>query len=127
MRLELALTHPSNYPFHTPCRSLLELRERLLGPGAVLSTSRFLYHTVGPVYLIRWLGQEGGGHSVLPLSGDQVQEHLKLDVEALRAQPMRLAQVRPQLGCSLSNCLVHTCNTVGRACFSTRECRNTGV
>ncbi|GAB4818785.1 hypothetical protein N2152v2_005831 [Parachlorella kessleri] len=75
-----------------PVKSLLELRERLLGPGAVLSTSRFLYHTVGPVYLIRWLGQEGGGHSVLPLSGDQIQEHLKLDVEALRAQPMRLAQ-----------------------------------
>lgn len=80
---------------HTPTalrRSLLELRERLLGPGAVLSPSRFLYHTVGPVYLIRW--SQEGGHSVLPLDSSQLEEHLKLDVEALRSQPLRLAQVR---------------------------------
>lgn len=58
----------------------------------MLSPTRFLYHTVGPVYLIRW--SQDSGHSVLPLTGEQVAEHLKLDVEALRAQPMRLAQVR---------------------------------
>lgn len=74
----------------TPFKSLLELRERFLGPGVVLSPSRFLYHTVGPVYLIRWSQEEG--HTVLPLNADQLEEHLKLDVETLRAQPMRLAQ-----------------------------------
>lgn len=58
----------------------------------MLSPSRFLYHTVGPVYLIRW--SQEAGHSVLQLGSSEIQEHLTLDVEALRAQPLRLAQVR---------------------------------
>ena len=161
--------HLHLHAWHGARRSLLEWREQWLGPGAVLSPTRFLYHTVGPVYLIRWsqvgagaqhakqkktswehfsvraglhagcLGElalcgrfrpcvlgtqqhrqvqspppsckpagarltkppapcalscrQDSGHSVLPLDADELEQHLALDVQALRSQPLRLAQV----------------------------------
>ena len=70
--------------------ALLQLRERVLGPGAVLSPSRFLYHTVGAVLLLRWSPERG--YSIRRLAADQLAKELAMDVEALRAQPMRLLQ-----------------------------------
>jgi hypothetical protein len=35
-------------------KALLQLRERLVGKGSPLSTDRFLFETVGELYLIKW-------------------------------------------------------------------------
>ena len=52
-------------------KALLQLRERLVGKGSPLSTDRFLFETVGELYLIKWTPEgesmeENGG---IPMSG----------------------------------------------------------
>eukprot|EP00887_Chlorella_sp_A99_P001436 scaffold8.g1436.t1 len=84
---------------------LLALRERVLGAGSILSPDRFLFHSVrargvlaatwvlaavGAVYLLRWSPEEGYG--IRRLSGGQLADELRLDVAALRQEPMRLVQ-----------------------------------
>lgn len=66
----------------------MALRDRIFGDGAMLSTSRFMYHAAGGVSLIHW--DKECGYFVRLLSASDVQAELALDVAWLRAAPMRI-------------------------------------
>ena len=70
-------------------RALMGLRERLVGDGPVLSKSRFLYHAAGTVFLVRW--EQERGYTVRQLHPADVAKELAMDVEGMRAAPLRVA------------------------------------
>ena len=86
---------------HPAVEGLLRLRRQWLsgeaggdrgssyGDAPSLSPSRFLFHPAGEVRLVRW--SAAGGHRVHQLSAGTLARELRLDVEALRSNPVRPA------------------------------------
>lgn len=68
-------------------QTMMDLRERFFGQGGMLSGQRFLYHPAGEVFLLDWNQQQGYKISQLPANA--LADHLALDMEGLRAAPLR--------------------------------------